>query len=203
MKKCHASKRGRKITIWSFAAVVETLLILLPMVSQAEMAVMTDSELDEVTGHGFSEFTLVDGVALAKFNVLAETFTEIDSMKLAYYDNGGGLGWDNNWTSVQLGSESEDLVLNGFFIEARFKDIDDPALRKLQHFKVGFTEVSGEITADFQSFSGDITVSGTGTQYSRSFLGNRTYQFLNSELSISMDLDNGIEFVFGDTVITN
>lgn len=203
MQKCHAGRRGKKGAIRSFGTVVAILSILLPTVSQAEMNVMTDSELDEVTGHGFSQFTLVDGVARAEFDVLAWTLTDINSMKLAYYDDGGGAGWDNNWTSVELGSESEDLVLNGFFIEAEFKDITDPALRKLERFKMGFREVNGTIAADFQSFSGEITVSGNPTYYSRSFLGSRTYQFIDSELSVYIDRNAGVEFIFGNTVIVN
>ena len=124
------------------------------------MTAMKDSELAETTGHGFSEFSFVNGVAMAKLDIRAATYTEIDSMKLGYYDNGSGLGWDQDWTNVQMGSATEDLVFNGFFIRAEFDNYDNPATRRLLSLQIGTQDLSGTIKADFNSFSGDINSAG-------------------------------------------
>jgi hypothetical protein len=150
---------------------------------------MSDAELSEVTGAGYSEFTLEDGVALARLDIRATTYTEIDSMKLAHYDNGTGLDWDENWTDVKLGSESQDLDMRGLFIRCEFENVCDAATRQLKSVKIGFEDVSGTIEGVFNSFSGDLEISGTSTAYHRSYLGNRTFQLTNSELSLSINVD--------------
>ena len=126
----------------------------------AGMAPMSDSELSEITGAGFSQFTLTDGIARAWFNITTETFTEIESLKLGYYDDGSTTGWDQDWEGVSLGSSTEDLVLVGLYLEAGFSNISDPATRTLNYLKIGSTDMTGPISANFISFSGSIKDSG-------------------------------------------
>lgn len=171
------------------------LCLFLPVSSWAGMAAMNDAELSAVVAQGFSSFTMstdsVSGnrVALADFTgISGSTYTEIDSMKMGYWDNtgGGSKGWDQNWTTVKLGTAANDLILNGFFFKAEFDPatINDPANRQLKSFTIGSKDVTGTVAANFQSFSGVLG----GSDLSRAALGNSTYQFNHTELSFSLDL---------------
>jgi hypothetical protein len=183
-------KRGM---IRNFGLVVAALFIALPCVCLAEMTVMTDAELAEVTGSGFSEFTLEDGIALVRLDIQANTYTTIDSFKLAYYDNGTGSDWDENWNNVSLGykdgEDVEELEMQGFFIRCEFENVCLADSRELKSVEIGFEDVNGKLAAQFDSFSGDLEISGTSTAYHRSYLGNRVFQLTNSEFSISINVD--------------
>ena len=177
----------------NFTAVATMLLLVLLSIlalaapCQARMEQMTDVALDGVTGAGFSSFTFVNGVAVADFpGVSAATYTEIDSLKLGYWDKGTGNGWDQNWTTVKLGSATEDLVFNGFFIKAEFEPatVNDSANRQLKSFSMGSKDVTGVVSANFQSFSGVIG----GGDIARDNLGTRSYRFNHTELSFSLEL---------------
>jgi len=102
--------------------------IWFPLFSFAQMRVVSDTELDAVSAQGFSKFSIIDNIARAEFDITTWTYTEIDSMKLGYYDDGvTGPGWDNDWTNVKLGSPTQDLVSKVVFYEAEFTDINDPS----------------------------------------------------------------------------
>lgn len=162
-----------------------------------------DEELSEVTGEGFSSFTLENDVARAYFNITASTFTEMDSLKMGYYNDGIGNGWDQDWTNVSLGSASEDLVCKGLFLEAKFSNIADPANRKLDYVKIGSPDMTGPISANFNSFSGRIRDGGTVVVDGRRLnLGTRTIYSNHSEFSISLEKDNGWFFEWGNATIT-
>lgn len=170
-------------------AVATVLCLLAPVSGWAGMTAMNDAELSAVVAQGFSSFTMVNGVALADFTgIRAATYTEIDSMKMGYWDNtgGGSKGWDQNWTTVKLGTAANDLVLNGFFIKAVFNPatIDNPATRELQSFTIGSKDVTGTVAANFQSFSGVVG----GSDLSRAALGTKNYQFNHTELSFTLEL---------------
>lgn len=151
---------------------------------------MTDAELSAVTGAGFSSFTLENDVAKAYFNIEARTFTEIQSLKMGYYDYGSGIGWDQDWTNVSLGSATEDLVCKGFYIEAKFTNLTDPTARSLDYIKIGTPSMTGPITADFNSFSGHIEnpTDGVLVDGRRLSLGKNTIYSNNSEFYLQLSL---------------
>jgi len=180
----------------SFKAVLIFMLVffLLPLGASARMRVMTNTELANVTGSGFSQFTLVNGVALAQFDIRASTWTEIDSMKLGNYNDGSSSGWDQDWSGVSMGSQDTDLVMQGFYLKASFSNIDDPATRKFNSVTIGWENVTGTITADFSSYSGYLQ----GTTYSRADLGTRTITLNNEPISITIDVAKGIQVSMGN-----
>ena len=165
------------------------LVLMMASVCCAGMQVMTDGELSGVVGQGFSSFTMADGVARADFGgISASTFTEIDSLKMGYWDkgNGGGVGWDQNWSQVKLGTPSSDLTFNGFFFQAVFdqSSINDPANRKLLSVTMGSKDVTGQVTANFQSLSATVG----GVDLVRANQGLQTYQFNHTELSLDIEV---------------
>lgn len=189
----------------TFAVMLVGLCFLLaPKLGTGEMVAMSDSELSAVTAGGFSSFSLTnDGtfdIAKAMFNVQAETFTEIESMKLAHWDNGSGTpGWDQNWTGVDMGTSAENLVLKDFVMETTFTNVNDPQNRELESVTIGFNNVTGTMSADFQSLS-----RLTGTQYeNRQNEGPATYQFNGDKLLLTINVkgDNrGIWVDMGDAL---
>jgi hypothetical protein len=147
------------------------------------MVQLNDDELSAVTAAGFSSFTLNDQVAKAYFNIETSTFTEIQSLKMGYYNN----GWDENWTNVSLGSSTQDLVSKDLYIEAGFSNISDSAKRTLEYLRVGTLSMTGPISADFNSFSGHIgDGNGGGVDYSRQNLGHKTITSNNDEFYMQL-----------------
>lgn len=91
------------------AAVVSVLQLmvvcglLFPTPVSAELAELSDSELDNVTGRqGLSEFTIEDNTARIFFDMHIETYMEVDSLKLGYYDKteAGGDFTTAKWDSA-------------------------------------------------------------------------------------------------------
>ena len=190
---------------------VAACLLAVPAAGCAAMGVMSDSELDAISAKGFSSFSMVDGVALADFTGLAvSTYTEIDSLKMGYWDrnDGNGTGWDQNWTGVKLGASladpTGDLTLNGFYVKAVFDPttIDDPANRRLTRVSMGSSDVSGDLSANFASLSRELTEGGLPVIVNnRANVGEATYHFDHTELSLNVVLegqDKGIWVNFGD-----
>ncbi len=188
---------------WMFLTILVAFCLLCSPV-HAWMWEVGDEELAEVTGEGYSSFTLENEVARAYFNITTSTYTEIDSLKMGYYDNGSGIGWDENWEGVSLGSASESLVCKGVYIEAGFSNMTDPATRQLNFVRVGTPSMTGPISANFISFSGRIEnpTDGVLVDGSRLNLGQRTIYCNNSEFSVTLDRTSGWWFHWGNATIT-
>jgi len=172
------------------------------------MTQMSDEELSEVTAAGFSSFTLEDGVARALFNLEVSTFTEIDSLKMGYYLKDGETKWDEDWTNVSLGSAEEDLVCKGVFIEASFTNITQ-SNRTLDSIRIGTPDMTGDITATFNSFTGAI-YNNYGTtlvlEGQRDDLGTRTITSTNSEFYVQLSSSgdhSGWWFYWGNATISD
>lgn len=182
--------------ILSLILVMAVLISSVPV--SAQMLEMADSEMEQVTAGGFSNFSLVnDGtydIARMQFNMEADTYAEIESMKMAHWDNGGGTGWDQDWTNVDLGSDATDLELKNFVFETKFSNINDPNNRQLEQVIIGFNNVTGTLSADFNSLS---RVGFVGRQN----VGNTTYHFNNDKMLMIINCtgpDQGIWFDFGN-----
>lgn len=197
MKKRTITSLGfRSTALW---AVLVVLLTVNAIPAMADLQEMSDSEMAAITGHGFSRFTRTGDTVRADFNVLASTYAEIASLKMGYWDNGSGAGWDQNWTGVQLGSAANDISMRGFYIEAAFDNLSDPANRRLKSLFIGFNQVTGDLKANFESLS-QVGVGGSADQ-SRANLGERTFQFNDTELRFSLELEGehkGIWVRFGE-----
>lgn len=168
--------------------IVSALIVFIPAVLSAEMAVLADKELAGIVACGFSSFTLVGGVARAEFDIDVATYTEIDSLKLGYYDDGVTTGWDEDWTDVKLGSNSTPLRVSGLYLEAAFENIADPAARSLKGIKLGTADMDGSMTATFNSFSGDIAAGSPidGHRLAPSFT---SISFTNTGCYVSLNVD--------------
>jgi len=179
------------------------LLALFPGPTQAALTPLGDNQLAAVTGHGFSSFSMANNIALAELDIRGATFTEIDALKLGYYDNGGGLGWDQNWNGVQIGSNTQDLTFNGFYLRTEYSNAADPAARQLLSARIGFHDVSGTISAAFQSFSGSLA-GGTQLDGNRQQPAFSEISLNHSEVYLDLQLtgpDQGIRVHF-DPVTT-
>jgi len=169
--------------------------------AQGQMNLISDEDLATVYGAGFSSFTLVGGISRADFNINTSTYTEIDSVKLGYYDDGtnndygfgaNGEGWDEDWTNVKLGTSTQDLVCKGLYIEAKFTNISNPATRALEYIRVGTPDMTGDITANFNRFSGYIDDGDSVPEYNGYRLntigpGAKTITSTNSGFYISLE----------------
>ena len=169
---------SRKIGIFLAGFILLAGAAIMPPSLCAGMHELSDGEMAAIYAHGFSTFTLstdTNGNSLATINfsgVTLSTWTEIQSMKMGYYLK-GTTAWDNDWTTVSLGTSSTDLVAQGFYIKAGFSgDITNPATRQLEYVQIGTTSLTGPISANFNSFSGSLD-NGV-TNISRTNLGAAT-----------------------------
>ena len=161
------------------------------------MQELSDAQLAQVYGTGFSNFTLDTGTGIALMNfpgITVSTFTEINSMKMGFYNG----GWDQDWIgqgtgNVQLGTSSTDLLFKGLFIEAQFTNITNSTTRQLEYLHIGTPDLTGAVTANFQRFSGDIA----GAPYTRSNLGDAIINAVNSQFYLSLSRTGGFRFNWG------
>jgi len=157
--------------------------------SGSGMNELTDGEMAAVYGFGFSTFTLNGDQALVNFDGMTlRTWTEISSMKMGYY-NKGSMGWDNDWTNVSLGSQSNDLVARGLYIDVRFSNISDPATRRLEYIRIGTNNLTGAVSANFNGFSG--TLDNGTTNYSRANLGTSTITSAGGGFYMALERNSG------------
>ncbi len=184
-----------------FSIAVLTVSFLTPN-SFAQMEAMTDAEMSEIYAEGFSKFTINGGTTKAWFNIRTYSYITIDSLKLGYHDEydykdpDGSFGWDENWENVLFGQSvndpSGDFQTEGAFLEAEFTNIDDPPNRELKSITLGAEKVTGDLSANFISFSGTIDDSADGTpEYNghRLNLGSKTITATDSKFTISLNLD--------------
>jgi len=180
-------------------AILILFVVWAPLSVLADLEALSEAQMAQIVGTGFSKFVIDGNTVRADFNIMAQTYAEIGSMKMGYWDDGSGSGWDQNWTGVQLGTASQDMSLSGFFIQATFDNISDPVNRKLTSVFFGFSQVSGDLSANFESLS-KIGVNGDPDDR-RANLGVQTFSFNNSELRLSLELDGehrGIWVQFGE-----
>jgi len=206
-----------------------------------ELEMMTDAELSGVyaqsfyndhTLSGFSNFIIEDfdgdgnkNTALAIFNIYTTTYMEIDSLKLGYHNQYDyknptpTYGWDQDWENIQIGGSyedpSQDFQGSEYYLRAEFDDISNSSGRSLESIAFGANNVKGDISADFNSFSGMIDNSDDNTpEYNghRLNLGNATISAgdLNgdgdaSEFEMSLSLDGpekGYWVKFSEATVT-
>lgn len=125
----------------------------------AWMCEVGDEELAQVTGEGFSDFSVTGNIMRATFDISVETNMDIENLQMGYYPRSGYTrDWDQDWGNVNLGGSVlyGDLRCEGLFIEAGFSNLSDPANRSLDYIKVGTPSMTGPIRANFRSFSGQI-----------------------------------------------
>ncbi len=123
---------------------------------KAELKEIADTELKSVTGQaGFTDFSINGNTARIFVDIHMETYTEIDSMKIAYYDDGSnGMGWDNDWTNVSIGSSVDDpMKIDGLVFRAEFDDINSVD-KKLNRIVFGSNRLQGHMVAMLNTFSG-------------------------------------------------
>ncbi len=169
---------SRKIGIFLTGFILLAWAAVVPPSLCAGMHELSDREMAAIYAQGFSTFSLstdTSGNSLATLNfsgITLSTWTEIQSMKMGYYLK-GTTAWDNDWTTVSLGTSSTDLVAQGLYIKVGFSgDITNPATRQLEYVQIGTTSLTGPISANFNSFSG--TLDNGVTNISRTNLGAAT-----------------------------
>ena len=194
------NKIGRKwnIKFWRLLIIPALFIILFADAATAEMHIMSDKALEKIAAFGIYQFALSDDMAMASLDIEVSTYTEIDSLKLGYYDDGNGMGWDENWTNVQIGSDSNKFVIKNVYIKITYDNIHNSTLRSLRSIKIGSTDMTGSIVADFNSFSGRIASTINGHRITPDFCKitfNNTGGFILLEMQgdqqgYSVNIDN-------------
>jgi hypothetical protein len=181
---------SKKISIFITGFILLAWLTLVPSsLCTAGMHELSDPEMASVIGSGFSTFSMDSSTGVVKLDftgVTLSTWTEIASMKMGYYTKDipnpsppplliSSTAWDNDWESVSLGSSGTPLVAAGLYIEAGFSNITDAANRQLNYLRIGTTNLTGDISAAFNSFSGtiDAGINVNGTPLGTAFTGTR------------------------------
>jgi hypothetical protein len=74
------------INMWSFVAALMLLMTVGLTQARAELKPLNQAELKAVTGGGAVDFSIIGDTARIYFDVHIETYAEIDSVKLGYYE---------------------------------------------------------------------------------------------------------------------
>ena len=172
-----------------FIFLVFILTAALHLMPAQAMEPMAAAEMDEVTAGGFSSFSWDNGTATVYLDMEVRTWTEVDKSHAGPDPDG-----DQVWTDVDLGTQSTDLVLRDFVFKARFNNYDDPENRELLGIKIGFQNVTGSVSANFQALSRE------GHGY-RQNPGQNTYTFNGDPLMLHFNTEGdnpGVWVDFGD-----
>lgn len=162
---------------------------LLPVAKAFPLEPLNEKELKTTTGQAaMTDFTIIDNSVNVFLNTHIETWTEIDSMKLGYY-NRQTPGWDQDWTNISFGSQSSDMTIDGLILKAEFDDLNSnsPTLNSIM---IGTNRINGTIKGNFNSFTGI---------YNPELTGGKQVQNKNQSLyNIRKNLGN-MEFNFDST----
>jgi hypothetical protein len=194
MHKTASRKIGISLIGLIFLAGAATLT---PSLCGAGMHELSDPDMAAVYAQGFSTFSLNGDIVKLDFSgVTLSTWTEIGEMAMGYWNNGTSTAWDNDWKGVNLGSASldgsKDLKAVGLYIEAGFSgNMSDAKNRQLEYVRIGTTNLTGDISANFVSFSGtiDAGIKVNGVALGSAFTGTRDTTTLTNPSTITAAAD--------------
>lgn len=118
----------------------------------AELKPMDDSNLKSTTAQqGFTQFVMDNNTARMFLDIHIETYTEIGALSGGYYAKGGTTGWDQQWNTVSIGSATTPLIIDGLVL---MTDFDGDDIKHLKRVVIGSNRLQGDLTANFNSYSG-------------------------------------------------
>jgi hypothetical protein len=173
-------------TKWLYFSII---FILFSFFSHPAFALeeLSREKMKQTTGQrALTNFSTNDTTTRMFFNTHIETFTEIESIKLGYFERDNTPGWDQNWRNMSFGTQDTNLTIDGLIIKADFDNLNsgEPVLKR---FIIGSNMLNGTISGDFDSFTGTYNPALEGGQaqyadeYVRQNLGNKTFTFNSSE----------------------
>jgi hypothetical protein len=229
-------------TLFNFLILITLMFIVLPSSAFCELKSLDDDGLSEVYAEGFAQFTIKDigtdslGNPLSQtealFNIRADTYTEVDSLKLGYHneydykDPTPAYAWDEDWVNVQIGKieatalsddagffdPTEDFIADGLYFRAEFTNINNSATRQLKTFAFGVKHAQGDIKAVFNQFSGTINDGAGAPEYNGHDLNLGPVTITSDptgsgtggfEISLSIDTyDKGYWVTFDNAIVT-
>ena len=224
-------------TFLNFLIFITLTFIVMPSSALCELKSLDDEGLSEVYAEGFAQFQINDlGGGLtqtyALFNIRADTFTEVDSLKLGYHneydykDPTPAYAWDEDWVNVQIGKieagsisdnagffdPTEDFIADGLYFKAEFTNINNSATRQLKTFAFGVKHAQGDIKAVFNQFSGTINDGVGAPEYNGHDLNLGPVTITSDptgsgtggfEISLSIDTyDKGYWVKFDNAIVT-
>lgn len=194
MGRDQTNAHTRKGAILSLGLAALLIAVLSVQVAFADLQPMSDTELAQITGTGFSSFMLTQengfDIARMQLDVRGETWTEVDRLQMGNWNG----GWDQNWSTLSMGNAQSLLNFEGLHLEAVFSEIGNGADRQLQQITFGYSQVTGTITVDFASFTGYLQ----GVTYTRANLGSTTIVLDHEPLEMTVDVNEGLILRIGN-----
>ena len=141
-----------------YAAILLALpfFLILPASSFAETHKLSDAQLKSIYCKGATNLYIEDNTVRLFLDMHTETYGEIDSAKLAYYEKDGMYNWDVNWNDLTLGEGMETpLVTDGLIIRTEFDDIS-ASNKKLTRIMIGTEHMDGRISGNFTTTTGAV-----------------------------------------------
>lgn len=163
---------------------------------------LSDHDLGDVTAGSIVNFSMdtAKNYARMDLDVYIETHMEIEKFRAGYHKTESGDGWDQSWDKVRLyGNNASDYFkAYGLTLVAEYDGTGDN--RKLARILFGSPQVSGKMTATFNSFSGVVgdnvvvgnnTFSDNGKNPYRTDLGEKTISFTGPDQGLFLGLTLG------------
>lgn len=149
------------------------LILVFPASSLAETQKLSDAQLKSIYCKGATNLYIEDNTVRLFLDMHTETYGEIDSAKLAYYEKDGMYNWDINWNDLTLGEAMDTpLVTDGLIIRTEFDDISASG-KKLTRIMIGTEHMDGRISGDFTTTTGAVHPDVVGSSATEPIVMNR------------------------------
>lgn len=159
LRRTSVKEKNKKNNLGLFSGFFFFAVILLFInPAYAELKSLSEKAMrNETAQAGLASFSKNDTSIRMFTDIHLETWTDINSMKIGYYDNGsaGGLGWDQNWRNVKIGTSATDqMKMDGFVFKADFDDLVNTDKPNLKRLVIGTNRLIGTVQANIDSISG-------------------------------------------------
>ena len=154
-------------------AAVVLLCLLVPAAPHADIHKLSDAELKQIYCKGATNLYIEGDTVRLFLDMHTETYGEIDSAKLAYYEKDDMYNWDINWKDLTLGEGMETpLVTDGLIIRTEFDDISASG-KKLIRIMIGTEHMDGRIAGTFTTTTGAVHPDVVGSSATDPIVMNR------------------------------
>lgn len=133
--------------------------------AQSLLSILNYTNSAAVDFRGNSYWTGSQDVIRIKLGIDVDVSAHIQSFKMGYYNNAGGVtGWDQDASNFFWGTTNRQTPLRftGMYIDFGFDNLTNDASRRLNYVEIGTMTASGQVTASLNTTT-SLMIGGTGT----------------------------------------
>lgn len=131
--------------------------------AQSLLSIINYTNSAAVDFRGNSYWTGSQDVIRIKLGIDLNINAHMQSLKMGYWNNGDGYGWDQDTSNFFWGTtdRTTPLAFKGLYIDFGFDNLTNSATRKLNYIELGTMTASGQVTGSLNTTTSMI-LNGTG-----------------------------------------